>query len=96
MKGKLGRSQIECLKTFAEARKFEPSRNRQPWPVMKTLAVRGLIWCEQRTSTFWNAGTGRWDFTQTYWWAGLTTDGQIALAATDRTTEPASAKGDAE
>lgn len=81
MKGKIGPVQLEILRRFQEPCCFMPSRSREPWPVMKSLAARGLLWCEKRGSEFWNPAKNRWDFHQEKWWAGLTTDGKKALSA---------------
>ena len=78
MRGELGEKQLDLL--IAHRRRtgqFEPSRTGRPWPVMQSLARRGLIWIERRRVAHWHPLTAGWqdERDETCWFFGLTATG---------------------
>ena len=56
---------------------LEPSRTGRRWPVMQSLARRGLIWIERRRVVHWHPLTVGWqdEREETCWFFGLTVTG---------------------
>ena len=75
----LGVRQIECLGRFQTPSRFEPTRDGEPWSVMKTLIKRGLMWAKEQKHRSWHPDLGWW-YDDKHWVAGLTVDGDKALA----------------
>ena len=75
----LGKKQLEFLIAYKKDRRvrFRPTRTGRPWPVMLSLAKRGMIWMAREQASFWEGG----DFSKRYETIhlfGLTTDGLMA------------------
>ena len=70
---------IEYGDGFPGAVRFKPTRAGRPWPIMQSLARRGLVFIERRQVAYWCPGVSRWDKrNEMCWFVGLTMNGQIA------------------
>ena len=80
MKGRIGAKQLEFL--IAHRRdsdglvRFKPTRAGRPWPVMRSLARRHLIWIERRQVAYWRPRLSEWtEGSEVCWFSGLMADG---------------------
>ena len=81
----LGKNQIDTLKRFSDGpHAFVPTRRGLPWPTMRSLAARGLMWVEKRESRYWHPRRDGFAVYRLSFFAGLTPDGQKALGASIR------------
>lgn len=79
---KLGSRQIETLRQFwryPDGLKFQPTRAGKPWPTIKALVARGLMWARREQFAFWNPLIGDFNRPMLEWRAGLTPEGREAF-----------------
>ena len=80
----LGKTQIKYLRDFRTQTRYHPSTTGEPWPVMKALIKRGLLYSHQRAVKYWNPVSGKWCWHRDEWVAEITIPGMKALALQQR------------
>ena len=87
----LGKRQVELLLRIARSSPFffRPTRRGEPWPAMKTLIKRGLVWARRTQPHFWSPAEDCWRSLGNSWEAGLTPEGIEATALEQQRREAA-------